>query len=146
MRNILPALFLVLYCFSSSAQSNPKRIKVVLLGTFHFNQSLDSASKLHSHLFSAKRQQEVGELVGKLVKQKPDKIFLEFTEKNQPFYDSIYRDYLNGREPAVIKTKANEIFQLGMNYQPLELMDSGYVPKNIIDKAVKDLYLAQVMI
>lgn len=156
MRNILPVLFLVFYCLSSSAQSNPKRIKVILLGTFHFNQSLDSASKLHSNLFSAKRQQEVSELVGKLVKQKPDKIFLEFTEKNQPFYDSVYRDYLNGREPAVIKTRANEIFQLGMktakqlghkkvygmNYQPLELIDSGYVPKNIVDKAVRDLYLA----
>lgn len=140
------------------SQSQPayKRIKVILLGTFHFNQSLDSASKLHSNLFSPKRQSEIAKMVAQLVKQKPDKIFLEFTEKNQPFYDSVYNDYLKGKEPESKRGKANEIFQLGMqtakqlnlkkvygmNYQPEELGDSSYTPKNKIDSSIKDLYMA----
>ncbi|MEO5948400.1 MAG: DUF5694 domain-containing protein [Chitinophagaceae bacterium] len=126
------------------------------MGTFHFNQSLDSTSKLHSDIFSAKRQKEISDLVDKLVKQKPDKIFLEFIQKDQKYYDSVYTDYLSGHEPERLKTKANEIFQLGMktakkvglknvvgiNYQPQELSDRNYHPLNGVDKALQELYIA----
>lgn len=155
MRNIVLVLMMSLLCHSTFGQKNPKRIKIILLGTFHFNQSLDSTSRLHSNLFSEKRQSEITDLVNKLAKQKPDKIFLEFTQKYQPYYDSIYSDYLQGKEPLRLKTKANEIFQLGMktakilnhkkvfgiNYQPEELADSAYKPKNKVDDAIKKLYL-----
>jgi hypothetical protein len=138
------------------AQTPPKRIKIMLLGTFHMNQSLDSNSRLHSNLFTQKRQKEVEELVAKLVKQKPDKIFCEFTPKSQAKYDSILTDFLAGKEPDKIKVKANEIFQLamksakilglkkviGMNYQPLDMLDEGYKPKNIIDSLNRELLLA----
>lgn len=156
MKRTFITFLLTIVCYSIFAQTNPKKIKIILLGTFHFNQSLDSISKLHSDLFSNKRQKEVADIVEKLTKQKPDKIFLEFTPKNQPFYDSIYNEYLNGKEPQKLKIKANEIFQLGMktakqlghkkvfgmNYQPEELQDSTYKPINKVDKAIKDLYLA----
>ena len=136
MKKLSIIILLALICTNNYGQTaNPKKIKIILLGTFHFNQSLDSASKIHSNLFTPKRQKEVSDLVDKLVKQKPDKIFLEFTLKKQPFYDSIYNDYLNGKEPEKLKVKANEIFQLGMkiakklnhkkvigmNYQPEEI-------------------------
>ncbi len=154
MKKYLLILALLVSCVSFG-QDNPKRIKVILLGTFHFNQSLESSSKLHSDLFSQKRQEEVASLVAKLAKYKPTKIFLEFTPKNQPFYDSIYNDYLQGKEPEKRSVKANEIFQLGMktakilnhkkvigmNYQPEELADSTYKPKNKVDEAVRKLYL-----
>lgn len=149
-------LLIFLVSITTFAQKEPKKIKIILLGTFHFNQSLDSNSRLHSNLFSEKRQKEVADLVNKLAIQKPDKIFMEFTAKNQAFYDSVYNDYLNGKEPQRVRTKANEIFQLGMktakilghkkvygiNYQPEELSDSTYKPQNKIDKAMKDLYYA----
>ncbi len=149
-------LFILLVSITTFAQKEPKKIKIILLGTFHFNQSLEPKDKLHSDLFSEKRQKEVADLVNKLAIQKPDKIFLEFTAKNQAFYDSVYNDYLNGKEPQRVRTKANEIFQLGMktakilghkkvygiNYQPEELADSTYIPKNAVDKAMKDLYSA----
>lgn len=126
------------------------------MGTFHFNQSIDSTSRLHSDLFSAKRQKEITDIVDKLVMQKPDKIFLEFTQKDQQYYDSIYNDYIHGKEPERLKTKANEIFQLGMktakrvglknvvgiNYQPQELSEKSYKPLNAVDKALQDLYMA----
>jgi hypothetical protein len=147
---ILAISTLIAYGYS---QNTEKKIKIILLGTFHFNQSLDSSSKLHSNLFSAQRQKEVKNIVEQLVKQKPDKIFLEFTPKNQDFYDSIYKDYLDGKEPQLLKIKANEYFQLGMqtakklghkrvigmNYQPLELVEPGYKPKNSIDSAMQIL-------
>ncbi len=150
--NIL--ILLALFCSTSFGQSPAPKIKILLLGTFHFNQSLDSDSRLHSHLFTDQRQKEVEDLVNKLVAFKPDKIFLEFTQKDQVFYDSIYTDYLHGKEPARRNTKANEYFQLGMktakklrlkkvtgvNYQPEELSDSLYKPKNDVDRAVQNLY------
>lgn len=156
MKKAFSSILFVFLTFSIFAQTSPKRIKIILLGTFHFNQSLDSNSRLHSNLFTPKRQNEIDILVNKLVKQKPDKIFLEFTEKNQPFYDNVYNEYLKGIEPQSTRVKANEIVQLGMktakklnhkkvfgiNYQPQELSDTTYKPKNNVDKAVKDLYAA----
>lgn len=153
-KKILTLVLLFLSC-SFYGQRSPKKIKIILLGTFHFNQSIDSTSKLQSNLFSEKRQSEISNLVNKLAKQKPDKIFLEFSQKDQVHYDSIYSDYLKGNEPIRLKTKANEIFQLGMktakilnhknvigvNYQPEELADSTYKPKNKVDEAIKKLYM-----
>lgn len=154
-RNLLTILLTTL-SLTIFAQTNPKKIKIILLGSFHFNQSLDSTSKLHSNLFSEKRQNELNNIINNLVIQKPDKIFLEFTEKNQPYYDSLYYDFLKGNEPQKLKTKSNEIFQLGMktakklghkkvfgmNYQPEELGDSTFKPKNNVEAAMRDLYNA----
>ena len=156
MTKIILFLLLSLINCMSFAQVKPHRIKIILLGSFHFNQSLDSSSRLHSDIFSAKRQGEVEDIVSRLAAQKPGKIFLEFTAKNQPYYDSIYNDYLDGHEPQGKRTKANEIFQLGMktakkaglkricgmNDQPEELADSDYVPINKVDSARRDLYFA----
>lgn len=150
------SILLVTFSLTIFAQKTPKKIKIILLGTFHFNQSLDSASKLHSNLFSVNRQNELNLIINNLVAQKPDKIFLEFTEKNQPFYDSVYNEYKTGNEPLKVKLKANEIFQLGMktakrldhkkvygmNYQPEELGDSTFKPRNSVEAAMKDLYNA----
>ena len=110
MKKLIAIPFCILFYLVAFTQGNPKKIKIILLGTFHFNQSLDSTSKLHSNLFSAKRQSEITDIVSKLTAQEPDKIFLEFTAKYQPYYDSIYTDYLNGKEPERLANKANEIF------------------------------------
>jgi hypothetical protein len=111
---------------------------------------------LHSNLFTPKRQKEIDEIVSKLVIQKPDKIFCEFTPARQPFFDSLYTNYLAGKEPEIIRYKANEIFQLGMktakqlghktvigmNYQPLDLLEEGYKPPNAVDSAMVGLFKA----
>jgi Family of unknown function (DUF5694) len=156
-KQIMKKLIILLFTANLAfAQTTPKRIKIILLGTFHMNQSLDSNSRLHSNLFTPKRQNEVNELVAKLLKQKPDKIFCEFTPKNQARFDSIYTDYLAGIEPLKRSVKANEIFQLamkaakilghkkviGMNYQPLDMLDDGYKPKNIIDSLNREFLMA----
>ncbi len=96
-------------------QPKPKKIQIVLLGTFHFNQSLDSSSRLHSNLFSSKRQKEVANIVQKLGAFDPNKIFIEQEPSRQPFWDSIYDDFKKGIPPSTIKLKANEITQLGLS-------------------------------
>ncbi|MEO6638437.1 MAG: DUF5694 domain-containing protein [Ginsengibacter sp.] len=89
-----------------------------------------------------------------LAAQKPDKIFLEFTPGDQPYYDSIYNDYLHGKEPQKPVSKANEIFQLGMktakkaglskvvgiNYQPADLAEPRFRAANGVDSALRVLY------
>lgn len=94
-------------------QNNYKRIKIVLLGTFHFHQSLDSNSRLHTQLFTQKRQKEVADIVDDLVKFAPDKIFVERKVSEQGYTDSLYTAYKNGHEPKDKKVLANEIVQLG---------------------------------
>jgi hypothetical protein len=156
MKKYLLIIFATTLSLHTYAQTNSKKIKIILLGSFHFNQSLDSTSKLHSNLFSVKRQSEINSIVNKLVAQKPDKIFLEFTEQNQSYYDSIYNDFLKGNEPQKLRVKANEIFQLGMktakklghkkvfgiNYQPEDLGEATFKPRNNVEAALRDLYSA----
>jgi hypothetical protein len=156
MKFLFKIIFFTTLYINVSGQVTEKKIKIILLGTFHFNQTLDSNSRLHSNIFSPQRQKEVADIVDKLSKQKPDKIFLEFTPPFQNYYDSIYNNYLNGKEPERLKTKANEIFQLGMktakkvglknvigiNYQPEELAENNFKPINTVDKALQDLYKA----
>ena len=93
MKHLLIVSIFIVFNLLSYGQDTTKKVKVILLGTFHFNQSLDSSSRLHSDLFSDKRQKEIAVIVNKLAAQKPDKIFLEFTAKDQLYYDSIYKDY-----------------------------------------------------
>lgn len=156
MMKTIFSILITVATLSLSAQQAPKKIKIILLGTFHFNQSLDSASRLHSNIFSDKRQKELNDIVENLTAQKPDKIFLEFTESNQAYYDSLYNQYLAGNEPERERTKANEIFQLGMktakklghqkiygmNYQPNEMSDSTFKPRNTVEQAMLELYKA----
>jgi hypothetical protein len=94
-------------------QAGHKRIKIVLLGTFHFHQSLDSNSRLHSHLFTKQRQKQVADIVNDLVSFAPDKIFIERETSGQAYTDSVYAEFKKGNEPKDVKVLANEIVQMG---------------------------------
>lgn len=156
MKKTLITLLLLFAISLGFSQTPHKRIKIIVLGTFHFSQSLDSNSRLHSNLFSDKRQTEIEEIVTKLAQYKPNKIFCEFTPARQPYFDSLYSEYLAGKEPIERRYKGNEIFQLGMktakklghkrvigmNYQPLDLLEEGYVPPNPVDSAMLGLFKA----
>jgi hypothetical protein len=81
------------------------------LGTFHFKDAgLDGYKpKFPVNILSEKRQQEVEELVDRLAAFKPTKIAIEWKkEKDQPFVDSLYGEYLAGR----YKLGQNEIYQV----------------------------------
>ncbi len=85
--------------------------ELLLLGTFHFRDAgLDGYKpKFSVDILSEKRQREVEDLVERLAAFKPTKIAVEWKkEKDQPFLDSLYGEYLAGR----YKLGQNEIYQV----------------------------------
>lgn len=149
-------IFVICFLFSINIlqAQQPKRIKIILLGTFHFNQSLDSNSRLHSNLFTPKRQKEIDDIVAKLTSYHPDKIFIERVPGEQLFWDSLYKNFQKGIEPAAIRTKANEIVQLGfktarktkldrvicVDFQPENYADSNFKANTSTEKIIKQLW------
>ena len=92
--------------FNSQKESTDKKIKVYLLGTFHFAQTDDDYN-----IKEQKHQKSIAELCDIIKKQNPNKIFVE----RQPEYefknkiDSLFLSYVKGRK---LKRK-NEIYQVG---------------------------------
>ncbi|WP_298518934.1 DUF5694 domain-containing protein [uncultured Kordia sp.] len=83
-----------------------KKIKVYLLGTFHFAQT-DSTY----NVLDAKHQQSIEELCDIVVKQKPDKVFIErqpeYEFRNK--YDSLFKVYVD----TDVLPYRNELYQVG---------------------------------
>lgn len=88
-------------------EADKEKIKVYLLGTFHFAQT-----EMDYNVLDEKHQNSIENLCEIIAKQNPNKIFVE----RQPEYefqnkiDSLYKIYMNMSRP--LKTK-NEIFQVG---------------------------------
>jgi hypothetical protein len=137
-----------------TGQTSHKKIKIILLGTFHFHQSLDSNSRLHSQLFTEKRQKQIDEIVNNLVFFAPDKIFVERRTSEQAYIDSLYTEYKAGHEPKDKKLLANEIVQLGyktakilnlrtpicVDFRPEDYSSKGYQVKYPIEKNIIDIW------
>lgn len=85
--------------------------KVLLLGTFHFGYPNLDGHKTDSSKFidvkSPQRQKEIEELAEVIKRFQPTRIYVESSD--QPWIDSLYREYLAG----TYKLGRNEIFQLG---------------------------------
>lgn len=84
------------------------KIKVYLLGSFHFNQMDSTYNVLDAH-----HQKSITRLCQTIAKQNPDKIFVErqpeFEYRSK--YDSLFTKYAN-KETLNIKAR-NEIYQVG---------------------------------
>jgi hypothetical protein len=87
---------------AATAQPRPAgggaKIKVYLVGTFHFS---GSDSDLHkgtkTDMKTPEMQRELDELVGKLAQTRADKVFIEFPLNYQPSVDSTYALYRQGK-------------------------------------------------
>ena len=87
----------------------PAKIKVYLVGTFHFSGSGSDVHKgTTTDMSTPEKQRELDELVGKLQKTHADKVFIEFKLKEQPSVDSTYALYRQGR----LKPDNSEVYQL----------------------------------
>lgn len=96
--------------FIVSAWTQQRHVKVLLLGTFHFdNPGLDVAKFKDANILSPQRQKEVTEVVEALKTFAPDKIFIEATPDRQAGIDSFLRAYKAGS----VQLKASEVHQLG---------------------------------
>ncbi|AKD55384.1 DUF5694 domain-containing protein [Spirosoma radiotolerans] len=111
MKQIACLLGMLLMAATAYTQPTPK-IKILLLGTFHFGETGDKGKTSFEDLFSAKRQREIQQLTNQLASLKPDKIFVENEPSRQAHWDSLYNQYRQG----TLDTTAlrNEIFQIAV--------------------------------
>lgn len=85
---------------SEKKESNIDQIKVLTLGTFHFNfpnldiKKIEGDDKID--VLEPKYQKEIELIINKLKKFKPTKIVIEREPELQEKYDSLYNSYLNG--------------------------------------------------
>ena len=91
------------------------KIKVYLVGTFHFNASSSDVIKgTKVDMDTPDKQRELDELVGKLQKTQADKVFVEWGLDRQRFVDSTYALYRRGQRPVGSPRQYNnEVVQVG---------------------------------
>ena len=115
LRFLLPGLLLVLR-LALPATAQPKagppnaRIKVYLVGTFHFDGSSSDVNKgSKTNMKEAKKQQELDDIIRRLARTKADKVFVEWQLRDQRFVDSTYALYRQNK----FTLGNNEVYQLG---------------------------------
>ncbi|WP_255070027.1 DUF5694 domain-containing protein [Lacihabitans sp. LS3-19] len=113
MKKLLSVLFWW-FLFGSAFAQEQAKIKIAIMGTFHFGESSDYISLSHPDLLTRKGQREIDHLVKKLAKFYPNKIFVENTPDTQSFWDNVYADFKNGKEPQSSEILNNEVFQIGI--------------------------------
>ncbi|MVN76525.1 hypothetical protein GO988_09340 [Hymenobacter sp. HMF4947] len=92
------------------------KIKVYLVGTFHFNASATDVIKgTKVDMSTPDKQRELDELVSKLQKTQADKVLVEWMPRlRQRFVDSTYALYRQGQRPVGNpRDNNNEVVQLG---------------------------------
>lgn len=86
--------------YNEESHKEMKKVKVITLGSFHFNfPNLDvnqTGREDQIDVFEQKYQEEIELIVEKLKKFKPTKIVIERQPKYQSKYDSLYTSYING--------------------------------------------------
>jgi Family of unknown function (DUF5694) len=107
-------LIFLLIIYSNTAFAQNGRVQIAFLGTFHMGESPDYKQGSITDLLSGERQQQIQQVIDELAKFKPDKIFVENTPDTQPYWNGVYRNYLNGLKPKERSSEYNEIFQLGI--------------------------------
>lgn len=91
------------------------KIKVYLVGTFHFNaSSADVLPGSAVDMATLDKQRELDELASKLQKTQADKVFVEWGQDRQPFVDSTYALYRRGQSRVgTARQNNNEVVQVG---------------------------------
>lgn len=108
--------FLLLFCLSlrSHAQltSAPlaQKIKVYIVGTFHFDGSAGDVYKTtREDMKTPENQRQLDDLVRRLAKASPDKVFVEWTADRQGYVDTTYSLYRQNE----FELGNNEVYQVG---------------------------------
>lgn len=93
MKLISLLFFGVLLFNHSSGQTKNEKIKVILLGTFHYGATVDRGKTSFPDLFSPKRQTELDRMASKLAEAGVDKFFVETPVIAQEKQDSLYQRF-----------------------------------------------------
>ncbi len=98
----------------SILETDSSKIKIYLLGTFHFNQTDSTYNVLDD-----KHQESIKQLSKTIANQKPDKVFVErqpeFEFQNK--LDSLYNVFVKNEE--IFSKSKNEIYQIGFRVAKL---------------------------
>ena len=128
---LLLTVFLLCGVFVTFGQAKNSKIKVILMGTFHFGATSDRNSSSFKDLFSDKRQKELDFMVDKLNAFGVNKIFVETDFRSQKKSDSLYSAYKNGLLTDSIALRREEVqiaFRLGrVNNLPIIAADNRQV-------------------
>lgn len=91
-----------------------KRIKILLIGTWHFdvNSTSDRNTSNLTDLTSPKRQREIDSITTQLAAFRPDRFFVESIPAQQARWDSLYQRMQHGHVSDTVSK--NEIFQIGL--------------------------------
>jgi hypothetical protein len=114
----LGALTLVaLLATTASPQKAPKnlpqgRAKILLLGTFHFDDAGldDYKPKYRLNILSGQRQKEISDVLNALGLFRPNKIAVEWPAERQAALDAEFGKYRKGNQ---VELGPNEIYQIG---------------------------------
>jgi Family of unknown function (DUF5694) len=93
MTKIIGIILSTFLTITTFGQAKPEKIKVILLGTFHFGSTSDKNSTTLTDLFSTKRQLELDTISNALNKYGIDKFFLETEVSKQKWQDSLFALY-----------------------------------------------------
>jgi len=113
-------LLLIIGCQSNSKKINQENVsssanqsdvaKVALLGAFHFGGSTgDLASMNMANPFGERRQNDIRELVAKLITYRPTKILVEYPKAKNDHLKKRFLSYLSGKDTLEV----NEVYQIG---------------------------------
>lgn len=92
----------------------PTKIKVYLVGTFHFNGSSDVVKGSPTDMSTPARQRELEVLASKLQRTQADRVCVEWMPERQRFVDSTYALYRRGQRPVgTERQNNNEVVQVG---------------------------------
>lgn len=93
----LNSLIIISFFFANAVfgQTSNEKVKVILLGTFHYGATSDRGKTDFPDLFSEKRQKELDSIAKKLAEFEVNKFFLERPVKDQSKQDSLFAQYRN---------------------------------------------------
>jgi hypothetical protein len=103
------ALGLFISCF---LMGQTPKIKVILIGTFHFGATSDANSTKFPDLFSKNRQLQLDTIAQKISSLRPNKIFVENDPSKQNKLDSLFELYKKNMLSDTSKFRS-ETYQLG---------------------------------
>lgn len=112
---VLAAVGAILFVTCVAVAQQQSKAQVMVLGVYHFhNPNADFIKTDYPDHLSAKKQQEIAEVLDLLAKFSPTKIVVEVTPENTSVHDE-YQKYLKDE----FELTANEIHQLGFRLAKL---------------------------
>lgn len=104
-------LLLIISILSIALNAQTQKTKILLLGTFHFeNPGFDVAKYEGFNVMTVERQKEMENISQKIKAFAPDKIFVEWSYKDQAGLNKLYAKNID----SLLKINADERIQLGM--------------------------------